>query len=53
MIASMRQNEGGTGPGLLGSLKGATGPLIGLVLLCLRIPRHPAIRSTSIRPGIP
>ena len=31
----MRQNEGGTGPGLLGSLKGATGPLIGLVLLCL------------------
>ena len=35
MIASMRQNEGGTGPGLLGSLKGATGPLIGLVLLCL------------------
>ncbi|MCU0803400.1 MAG: ABC transporter permease [Rhodobacteraceae bacterium] len=35
MAAEAKGQVGQTGPQVLGSLKGATGPLIGLVLLCL------------------
>lgn len=35
MLASLKDRDGGAGTRLLSTLKGATGPLIGLILLCV------------------